>query len=259
MKSRGKVLREPGSGPGLLMVDGQQFALSVQGVWRSAIAPKAGQDVEVEFDSQNQLIAVSPVSEPQIAPGHSESAAVLAAKQKGMEAVSVLTAKFGAPTLIGIVLLLVGWFFFTTVSIAMPFSGSIKLSFWQVLGLVNSSNPLAALDPGASLSAGIYGLLAVIALAAPLIPYFWKDKRASLAGVAPLLLMIIVWIMARSSIQNAFAPSAAGPFAEAAKEVASEAMKQVSFGFGAYLSILVAAWFAFRATQQFLVARSQSR
>lgn len=258
MKTRGKVLRDASSGPGLLIVDGQQYPFSLEGLWRSAIPPKAGQDVEVEFDDQMHLTAITPVPGPAVSPNHSETAAALAAKEKGLQVVRALTAKFGASTLIGLLLLLIGWFFFTTLSIAVPFSGSIKLSFWQVLGLVNSSNPIAALDPGASLSAGIYGLLAVIALAGPLVPYFWKDKRASLAGTAPLLLTILIWIVARHSIQNAFVPAAAGPFAEAAKEVGSEAMQAVSFGFGAWFSALVAAWFAFRAVRQFLATRSQA-
>jgi hypothetical protein len=259
MKTRGKVLRDASSGSGLLIVDGQQYPFSTEGLWRSAVPPRAGQDVEVELDEQMHLTAITPASQPSVSPTHSDTATALAAKEKGLQVVRALTAKFGASTLIGLLLLLAGWFFFTTLSIAVPFSASIKLSFWQVLGLVNASNPLAAMDPGASLSAGIYGLLAVIALAGPLVPYFWKDKRASLAGTAPLVLMILVWILARHSIQNAFVPAAAGPFAEAAKEIGSEAMSAVSFGFGAWFSALVAAWFAFRGIRQFLAMRSQAR
>jgi len=35
-------------------------------------------------------------------------------------------------------------------------------------------------------SAGFYGFLALVALAGPFVPYFWKDQRASLGGLLPL-------------------------------------------------------------------------
>jgi hypothetical protein len=41
-------------------------------------------------------------------------------------------------------------------------------------------------------SAGLYGFLAIVALAGPFLHYFWKDKRAVLAGVLPLLFMLVI-------------------------------------------------------------------
>lgn len=41
MKKRGKVLRDASSGPGLLMVEGQQYPFAWNGVWKSETAPKS--------------------------------------------------------------------------------------------------------------------------------------------------------------------------------------------------------------------------
>ena len=40
MKKRGKVLRDTTLGPGLLIVEGQQYRFTLQGVWKSAAPPK---------------------------------------------------------------------------------------------------------------------------------------------------------------------------------------------------------------------------
>jgi hypothetical protein len=57
-RKRGKVLREPGAGSGLLIVEGQQFPFSLTGVWQSPQAPKIGMIVEAEFNRDGQLVAI---------------------------------------------------------------------------------------------------------------------------------------------------------------------------------------------------------
>lgn len=66
MKKRGKVLRDPRIGPGLLIVEGQQFLFSMPGAWRSELPPGPGMSVEMEFGSAGEILAIRPVSEPQI-------------------------------------------------------------------------------------------------------------------------------------------------------------------------------------------------
>ena len=55
---RGKVLREPGVGAGLLIVEGQQFPFSLADVWQSPQPPKIGMIVEAEFNRDGKLVAI---------------------------------------------------------------------------------------------------------------------------------------------------------------------------------------------------------
>jgi hypothetical protein len=64
MRARGKVLREPDVGPGLLMIDGQQFRFWLDG-WHSEIAPKPGLAVQVELNRQLEVVRVTAVPEGQ--------------------------------------------------------------------------------------------------------------------------------------------------------------------------------------------------
>jgi hypothetical protein len=67
VKKRGKVLRDGKTGPGLLMVEGQQFAFSTPSAWRSEQPPAPGMTVEVEFGSAGEILAIRPTAEAEIA------------------------------------------------------------------------------------------------------------------------------------------------------------------------------------------------
>ena len=255
MKKRGKVLREPYQGPGLLMVEGQQYPFVLEGVWKSDVPAKPGLVVEVELDPQGNVIALTTVSESQIAKEQAE-AALAVAKEKGAALGSAMVAKFGLPSLIAAGLLIIGWFFLSAASIRTPF-GSLDFTLWQVLGYLNTSNPFEMLMQGGrgGSSTGPYGLLAVIVLVGPFIHYIWKDKRALLGGLLPLLFLVSIGLAVRSSISSSFSdPSgAAQPFLEQAR---AEAMNAVSLGLGAYLSGLASLYFAGTGLKKFLVAKA---
>jgi hypothetical protein len=55
---RGKVLREPGAGGGLLIVEGQQFPFSLTDVWQSPQLPKIGMIVEAAFNRDGKLVGI---------------------------------------------------------------------------------------------------------------------------------------------------------------------------------------------------------
>ncbi len=57
-RKRGKVLREPGAGPGLMMVEGQQFPFSLTDLWQSPQPPKIGMSGDAEFDRDGKLVAI---------------------------------------------------------------------------------------------------------------------------------------------------------------------------------------------------------
>jgi len=257
MKKRGKVLRDPHSGPGLLMVEGQQHAFALEGMWRSDVPPKPGQAVEVDFE-QGKIVGISVVAESQIAREQAE-VAMNAAKEKGAALASGMVAKFGLPSLVCGVLLIVGWFFLAAASIKTPF-GSMDFTLWQVLGFLNASNSLERLmqaGSGVSPSTGIYGILAVIALVGPFVSYFWKDKRAVLGGLLPLVFMLFIGLMIRSAI-NSIGGDTAGQYGNIASQMREEAMKAVSVGIGVYLSVAASLYFAAKSAKQYLLARGDS-
>ena len=61
-RKRGKILRVPGAGPGLLIVEGQQFPFSLTDLWKSDLPPQVGMVVEAEFNRQGQLIAIRAIA-----------------------------------------------------------------------------------------------------------------------------------------------------------------------------------------------------
>lgn len=254
MRKRGKILRDTSTGPGLLMAEGQQYSFPLEGVWQSETPPRPGLVVDLDLGEDGIVKAVTAVPESQIAKEQAEQA-LAAARAKGGALASSAVERFGMPTLIATGLLILGWFFLSTISINAGFLGKMDFTFWRVLSFVNAKNAFEALgtlkDGG---SAGFYGFLAVIALAGPLLATFWKDRRAVLGGLFPLLFMMLVALLVR----NAIASATAGAPAEAMDVARDEIAKQVSVGMGAYVSLLAAIYLAFISVKKFLVARATS-
>jgi hypothetical protein len=255
MAKRGKILRDANAGPGLLIVEGQQYPFSLEGVWKSEVPARPGLVVEVELNG-NQVVGITAIPDSQLAKEQAE-AAMAVAKEKGAALASGLVAKFGVPNLVAAGLLIVGWFFLSTASLDASIFGKMSFTFWDVLGFLNAKNALEALGAGGHApSAGIYGFFAIVCLVGPFLSYFWKDKRAHLGGLLPLVFMVIVGLMVRSSIHSAFGGNASGQFAEMQQQAQDEAMKAISLGMGAYLSILASLYFAGAGAKKFLVGKA---
>jgi hypothetical protein len=255
MTKRGKVLRDTSAGPGLLSVDGNQHQFSLEGIWKSADPPKPGMQVLVEFAPDLAILSVIPIPESQIAKEQAE-AVMKAAKEKGGVLVSAAIARFGAPLLIATGVILIGWLFLPAMTIQALF-GKESLNFWQVLGFVNAGNSVEALMQGRSgASAGFYGLLAFVALAGPFLHFFWKDKRASLAGLLPFLFMLFIAVMVRSTVHSAMGGVAEGPLAEVQRQAQDEMMNAISIAYGAYLAAVASLYLAAVSLKAFLLARS---
>jgi hypothetical protein len=255
MAKRGKVLRDASTGPGLLMVEGQQYQFSLDGVWQSEVPAKPGLVVDVDFDPSGKITAIHAVSESQLAKEQADKA-----KEKGKEIWGSLVAKVGMPNLVAGALLFISWFWLTAVSVNVPFGGKLEFTFWQVLGYLNASNFMEVMERNGKGSAGIYGLFAIVCLAGPFIHYLWKDKRAVLGGVLPLAFMIIVAIMVRSSISSAMGGSeATGSIGDMQREAQDEILKAISLGIGSYLSVLVSLYFAGVSIKGFLAAKGSEQ
>jgi hypothetical protein len=119
MTKRGKVLRDPHTGPGLLMVGGQQYPFSLEGVWSSDTPPKPGQPIAVEFNDEGMIVRITAIPESQLAREQAE-AAMSAAKQHGAALASNMVARFGIPNLVAAALLIIGWFFLATAEWTSP-------------------------------------------------------------------------------------------------------------------------------------------
>ncbi len=258
MTKRGKILRDTNAGPGLLVVEGQQYPFALEGMWKSDVPPAVGMTVDVEFDAGGQISSVRGVSDSQMTKDQAE-AMMAAAKDKGAAVMSGAVAKFGVPNLVAIALLLIGWFFLSAVSVKTPV-GSMSYTFWQLLGFVNAKNAFEVMMQagGSGGGAGIYGFLALIAIIGPFVHYFWKDKFAVLGGVLPLLFMLVIGLLAHSSY-NASIGSVTGadpnnPMVQMMKDQVSEA---ISIGFGVYLSVLVSLYFAGMSAKSFMAANAK--
>lgn len=255
MAKRGKVLRDPYAGPGLLIVEGRQYPFLIEGVWRSEVPPKPGLPVEVEFDSLDKVIGLTAVPESQIATEQAEIALKMAKKRGAALAASVV-AKFGLQRIVAAGLIIFSWIFLSAASLELPFLGRLEFTFWQALGYLNAGNPMQGLERHSNPSVGVWGFLAVVALAGPFLPHFWKNKRAALGGVLPLAFMVIVGIAIRSSLQSSFGSAIEGPYGNIQRQAQDEMMNAFSLGFGAYLSIVVSLYFAVISAKEFLGARA---
>jgi hypothetical protein len=255
MAKRGKILRDANLGPGLLIVEGQQHQFALEGVWKSPVPAKPGLVVDVEFDAVGKVSGITAVPDSQLAKEQAE-VALAAAKAQGGKIFGQIVAKVGMPNLVAGLVLLISWFWLTAASINIPFGGKFEFTFWQVLGFLNANNILDVMERNGHPSTGMYGLFAVVCLAGPFVQYFWKDKRAALGGLLPLLFMIIVGLMVRSSINSAMGPAASGSYAEMQQQAQDEMMKAISIGMGIYLSVLASLYFAGVGLKNYLAGKA---
>ncbi len=265
MSKRGTIMRDPSAGPGMVMVQGQQFQFALEGISRPETLPRPGLVVDVDFDPAGQVSGITPVPEGKLAKEHAEVALEFA-REKGAALASGLVARFGIPRLAAFAALVLGWFFLSTVSIDAGFVGQMKVTFWQVLGLVNVSSPMDVIGRRGGPSAGLYGVVALVCLVGPFLTHFWKDARAHLGGLLPLALMLIVALVISSKLSSALGGSGFGGGAELdsmysdmRRQAKAEAMKAISIGAGAYLSVLASLYFAATGLKGYLVRRATDR
>ncbi len=255
MRKRGRVLRDTNVGPGLVTVEGKQYSFTLEDMWVSEIPPRPGMVVDVRFNDSGVPVALTAVPENQIAKEQAQQ--VLAGAQtQGTAIASTLKARFGVPRLVAAALLLGGWFILDSVSMG---GVRLQLTFWQLLDYVGNAGALVgSLENNQAPGAGIYGLLAFLALAGPLLRFFWQDRRAALGGILPLLLMLLAAFEVRSGIQHALdLVVGTGPASGPARDRAMKMfMSQFSLGAGAYVSLAACVYFAWNGVREFLVGRA---
>jgi len=196
---RGKVLRDPHAGPGILIVEGRQYRFWLDGSWNSDVPPKPGLAVDVIFSAQGQIQEITVVSEAVLERAHAERARV--ARKTSYAAFLEALGQNALPLAAGLALPL-SWMSLAAVSVTSPASGRADLTFWSILALLSAHGSSDLTQLSESSSAGIYGLLAVLCVIATLIGSLWRRKAANFGGLAPLTFVVWVSVMTRKHLLN---------------------------------------------------------
>ena len=252
MAKRGRVLREPYMGPGLLMVEGRQYPL-LEDLWRSELRAKPGLAVNVDFDPNGNLRSISAIPESQMngeqekVPPGAGGLGIGTLAQEDANLGMALLFQFSAA-----MLLLVSWCSLTAVSIHLPFSGSVELTFWQVLGYLNAGGLHQISEMAATPDAGVLGFAAILVLAGPLVHFFSADRRAALGGFLPLGFIFYIANMASSSLRGS-------AYEQGQSGLPLEIFSAMSIGFGTYVFVSLAIYMAVLSVKQFMAARAGAK
>jgi hypothetical protein len=115
MSKRGTIVRDTRFGPGLVVVEGRQYAFPLERIWKSEVPPRAGLAVEVEFDVRGHISGLSAL--PQRRPDD-------------------------VPRLIAFVVLCIGWFALDVADVEAGVLGHLRLNFWQVASRLEAGGAL---------------------------------------------------------------------------------------------------------------------
>lgn len=197
LKVRASILRVPGDSPGLLIVDGQQWPFTLDRVWKSPVAPSVNMVVDVDFDGQGNITAITAV-DPHQAAREKLNQIGGAAQQHGKEAaliarqgVGALAARMGKVALGAATILWIAWFFMPVLTV-QQIVGARAITFWDFLAL-DLSNAMLPLQLVAS-SHGLLSIIGLLAIAAPFAAPFIRRPRAKFLYAMPLLYLILVGV-----------------------------------------------------------------
>lgn len=192
---RSQIVKVPDATPGLLFLNGQQRQFTLEGVWKSPVAPAANMTVDVELDSSGAITAITVVDPKEIAQqkmaeqlevlkGHGNQ--VLTALQPALQS---LPARMGTVTLGAAIFVWICWFFLPAATLDMG-GERLSLTFWHLLG-VNFDNPESFLNSG---NHGFFSLLGIVAIAAPFAAPFVRTAWSHYLNAAPLGYFVIAFI-----------------------------------------------------------------
>jgi hypothetical protein len=81
------------------MIEGRQYWFCLEGVWKSEIPPKPGLAVDVKLDTAGRILAITAVSDSQLAKEQAERS-VETGKAAGVKILRKIAAKCGMPNLL---------------------------------------------------------------------------------------------------------------------------------------------------------------
>jgi len=204
---RSTIVKVPDATPGLLFLNGQQKPFTVDGVWKSPVAPAPNMTVDVDINGAGDITSITVVDAQQLNKERLNQLSGVA-QEKGKEAaklaqqgVGALAARMGAVTLGSTVLLWIAWFFLPAAAVSAGFVGSMSFTFWNLLGVdFNDPTTLA----GAGGSHGAFALLGILAIAAPFAAPFIRTAWSHYLNAAPLAFILIAFAMIYSQINKTF-------------------------------------------------------
>jgi hypothetical protein len=207
-KVRGTIVKVPDATPGLLFINGQQKQFSLEGTWKSAVAPAPNMTVDVNLDGAGEIAAITVVDSQKIAQErlsqlggvvNERGAEGMKLAKQGLE---VLTGRLGKIALAAVVLLWISWFFFSAATVQNPGGGNLSFTFWALLG--TDFNNLESLAGGGA-NHGFFAFLGLIAIAAPFAAPFLRASWSKYLNAAPLAYFVIAFVAIYMNESKAFA------------------------------------------------------
>jgi hypothetical protein len=175
-----------------------------------------------------------------------------------------LLRKVDRQTWIALVCLAVGWFFLATLVTTI---GSVKQKYHFFDMLTVMLNPawlLYGLGSSHPMESVAFGLLNLVVLVLPIVPFIVRKRSASLLSVAPLVLMLLSgYALYKRTSGPYFAATERGGhwtnalvnFGNALAEGVGDAVaRHISVGLGAYLALLAALFLAVKGLRTFRAA-----
>ena len=246
-RGRGTVIRVPDSNPGLLFVGNEQKAFTLEQIWKSPVAPAANMVVDVDLDAAGNIAAITAVDAQQLAKDRLNQISGVA-QQQGKQAVEIaregvgaLAARMGKVALGATVAIWVAWFLLPAASLNLGFLGSKSFTFWDLLG-IDPSNPM---NMATGSSHGIFALIGLLAIAAPIAAPFVLHPRANYLKAMPLAFLVLMVLKVWWTVNQALGGTQQGARGEMARftsEMAETAVKSmmdaISIGAGTYILVI---------------------
>lgn len=258
---RGTILRDTNAGPGMISVGGQKKIFTLEQHWHGTSAPAVAMTVDVTLDQQGDISMVVPA---RIGAEDLEMVKDKAKKamEGGMPVVLAAIEKIGKPVLAAVLVLLVSWVWLPAITVTVMAAIKQSATMFDVLRMANSGASLESFGQMGGGSSGLYGVLCVLALLAPLLPAFFKHKHAPYGYFAPLAFLALMGVTMYfkinamvSDAHEAMRAFGGSRMDQMADEMAQKIMSAISVDFGTYVALAAALYLAWRGLQAVRLAR----
>jgi hypothetical protein len=242
---RGTIIKTPDSSPGLLVVEGQQKTFTLEGAWKSPVAPMVNMAVDIELDGAGFITGLTAVDSQQAAReklkqiGGAAQEHGTVAVEKARQGIGALAARMGKVALAVTLILWIAWFFTPALTIGEGLSNASKsFTFWDLVGLDPNTNIVTT-----PASHGLFGLLGLLAIAAPFGSPFMRNPKARYLYAMPLGYLVIAVFVILSDF-NTFFGHIYSSLADAMKVLS------FSFGYGTYVLVITSLFLAARVLKR---------
>jgi len=191
---RGTIVKAPDSTPGLLFVQGQQKSFTLEGVWKSPVAPVPNMIVDVDLDASGSISGLTAVDQHQLSKERMSQVSG-AAQEQGKQAVEfakkgvgAIAARMGNLALGSTVVIWIAFFFLPALALSIGLgTPGLSFTFWDLTGMdVGVVGPVV--------SHGFWALIGVAAIAVPFAVPFLKMAWAKYLNAAPLAFVLLTFV-----------------------------------------------------------------